>query len=57
MIHFGFLSIFALAVGIVLAAMLRRSRHDVLRLALGIAGAMIGAALVLSWVLYFFPLG
>jgi uncharacterized membrane protein YoaK (UPF0700 family) len=57
MIHFGFLAVFALAVGVVLAAMLRRRRHDVVRLSLWISGTMIVAAVVLAWVLYFLPIG
>lgn len=56
MIHFAFLCIFAVAVGIVLAAMLRRSRRDIVVLAAWIAGAMIFAALALSWLLYLLPL-
>lgn len=56
MIHFAFLCIFAVAVGIVLAAMLRRSRCDIVVLAAWIAGAMIFAALALSWLLYLLPL-
>jgi hypothetical protein len=57
MIHFGFLAVFAVAVGVVLAAMLRRRRHDVVRLAMWIGGTMMLAAVVLAWVLYFLPVG
>lgn len=56
MIHFAFLCGFSVAVGAVLAAMLRRNRRDILVLAAWIAGAMILAAVTLSWLLYLLPL-
>lgn len=56
MIHFAFLVAFSAAVGIVLAAMLRRGRQRVLKLALWIAGGLVVSGLVLGWVLYFLPL-
>ena len=56
MIHFLFLCVYAVAVGAVLAAMLRRRRRDVLVLAAWIAGAMILTGVALSWILYVFPL-
>lgn len=56
MIHFAFLCGFSVAVGGVLAAMLRRNRRDILVLAAWIAGAMILAAVTLSWLLYLLPL-
>lgn len=55
MIHFAFLCGFSVAVGGVLAAMLRRNRRDILVLATWIAGAMILAAVSLSWLLYLLP--
>ena len=56
MIHFVFLCVFSVAVGAVLAAMLRRGRREVVVLASWIAGAMIFTGVALSWILYVLPL-
>ena len=56
MTHFLFLVAFSVAVGIVLAAMLRRGQERVVRLALWIAGGLILSGLFLGWVLYLLPL-
>lgn len=56
MIHFALLCAFAIAVGAVLAAMLRHDRREVISLAAWIAGAMVFTGVALSWVLYLFPL-
>jgi hypothetical protein len=45
--------VFAGAVGIVLGAMLRSDRREAARLALWITLGLVGAALVLAWVMYF----
>jgi len=55
MIHFAFLCTFSVAVGVVLAAMLRHDRREVMMLAAWIAGAMIFTGVALSWILYFLP--
>jgi len=55
MIHLAFLCLFSLAVGVVLAAMLRRGRRDILALAAWIACAMIFTGVALSWLLYLLP--
>ncbi len=55
MIHFMSLCAFSAAVGLVLAAMLRRDRHDVFVLAAWIAGGMILTAVALGWLLYLLP--
>ncbi len=56
MIHFVFLVAFCGAVGLVLAAILRRGIRRVLRLAAWITGGLVFSAVVLGWILYIFPL-
>ena len=51
--HFLYLVIFAGAVGVVLGAMLRSDRLEAAKLALWITLGLVGAALVLAWVMYF----
>lgn len=52
MIHFLFLTIFCLAVGLVLGAMLRHSPRDMMVLAGWIAAGMVGVAYLMSWMMY-----
>ena len=51
--HFLYMVVFAMAVGIVLGAMLRRGVEETLRLAMWISLGLVGTALVLAWVMYF----
>lgn len=51
--HFFYLVVFAASVGLVLGAMLRSDPRQALRLALWIAGSLVGAALAIAWVMYF----
>ena len=51
--HFGYLVIFAVAVGVVLGPMLRNEARDAARLGLWIALGLVGTALVLAWFMYF----
>lgn len=53
MLHFLFLSLFCIAVGLVLGAMLRASLGAAVRLGLWIAAGMTGAALAVAWLMYF----
>jgi hypothetical protein len=56
MIHLVFLSVFAVAVGIVLGAMLRREPRAIATLALWITGTLIASGVILGWILYLWPL-
>lgn len=51
--HFLYLVVFAVAVGVVLGAMLRREPREAARLALWIAGSLVGAAVLVGWLMYF----
>jgi hypothetical protein len=51
--HFFYLVVFALAVGIVLGAMLRSEPREAVRLALWITGGLVGAAVMIAWLMYF----
>jgi hypothetical protein len=50
--HFLYLVLFAAAVGAVLGAMLRADGWQAARLALWIAGGLVGSALALAWLMY-----
>lgn len=51
--HFLYLVLFAGAVGAVLGAMLRSEPREAVRLGAWIAGALVGAALLIAWLMYF----
>ena len=51
--HFFYLIVFAAAAGIVLGAMLRGDPRQAAKLALWIAGSLVGTAMVLAWLMYF----
>ncbi|MGD8329217.1 MAG: hypothetical protein PVJ49_07245 [Acidobacteriota bacterium] len=51
--HFLYMVLFAAAVGIVLGAMLRNDPREAARLALTITASLVGAALVIAWLMYF----
>ena len=54
--HFLLLVFFSVCVATVMAVLQKDDRAGQLRLALFIAGAFIGVALVLGWVMYPLPL-
>jgi hypothetical protein len=51
--HFLYMVLFAAAVGVVLGAMLRNDPREAARLALVITASLVGAALVIAWLMYF----
>ena len=51
--HFFYLVVFAAAVGIVLGAMLRGDPRQAAKLAVWVAGGLVGTAMVLAWLMYF----
>jgi hypothetical protein len=54
--HFGLLIVFALFVSVVFAALMRDHPREQLRFGVRLLAGFIGAALVLSWLLYPLPL-
>lgn len=50
--HLLYLSVFSLAVGMVLGMLLRRDRGDAVRLGLAIAGGMVAVAVVAAWAMH-----
>jgi TRAP-type C4-dicarboxylate transport system permease small subunit len=54
--HLLLMALFAGCVAVVGGVLLKDTPREEARAALGIAGSLVGAALVLGWVLYFFPL-
>jgi len=54
--HFGLLVVFALFVSVIFAALMRDAPPEQLRFGVRLLAGFIGAALVLSWLLYPLPL-
>ena len=54
--HFGLMIVFAFFVSVVCATITKDTPKDQLRLGAKMFGTFIGAAIVLGWVLRFFPL-
>jgi hypothetical protein len=54
--HFGLMIVFAFFVSVVFATITKDTPKDQLTLGAKMLGAFIGAAIVLGWVLRFFPL-
>jgi hypothetical protein len=54
--HFGLMIVFAFFVSVVFATITKDTPKDQLRLGAKMLGTFIGAAIVLGWVLRFFPL-
>jgi hypothetical protein len=50
--HFGILIVFALFVSVVFAALMRDDPKEQLRFGVRLLAGFIGAALVLSWLMY-----
>ncbi|MGE0639105.1 MAG: hypothetical protein AB7G12_08550 [Thermoanaerobaculia bacterium] len=57
MTHLGLMVIYALLLGAFFALLWRRERKAQLRLFLQIFVGMVGSAIVLGWIMYFFPTG
>jgi heme A synthase len=54
--HFLFMVVYALCVSIVFAALLKDERREQIRTAATMFGGFIGAALLMGWLMYPFPL-
>jgi hypothetical protein len=54
--HVGLLVLFALFVSLIFAVLMRDDPKEQARFGLRLFGAFIGAAVGLSWLLYFLPL-
>lgn len=52
MSHLGVLIVFAAAVAVVFAVLMREAAGDQLRLGARIFGGLVGGALVIGWVMY-----
>ena len=51
--HFVYLVVFAASIGTVLGAMLRSDPRQAVSLAMWVTGGLVGAALVIAWLMYF----
>jgi hypothetical protein len=54
--HILIMAVFALCVGSVAGALLRDDAREQWRTAGAIAGGLVGAAILVGWLLYFLPL-
>ena len=54
--HFGLLVVFATFVSVVFAVLMRDPPREQVRFAVRLLAGFLGAALVLSWLLYLLPL-
>ncbi len=54
--HFGLMVVFALFTSVVFAVLMRDDTREQLRFGARLLGGFIGAAIVLSWLLYALPL-
>jgi hypothetical protein len=54
--HLGLLVLFAVFVSIIFATLMRETPGDQLRFGLRLLGGFVGAAIVLSWLMYPLPL-
>lgn len=57
MSHFGLMVIYAAMLGLFFAALWRRERRAQVKLFLQIFCSLIGGAILLGWLMYFFPSG
>lgn len=57
MTHLGLLLIYALLLGVFFALLWRRGLRAQVRLFLQIFLGMVGSAILLGWIMYFFPTG
>ena len=57
MSHFGLMLVYALLLSLFFAALWRRERRAQIRLFAELFGGLIGGAVVLGWLMYFFPAG
>ena len=54
--HFGLLVLFSLFVSLVFAVLMRDEVKEQVRFGLRLLGGFVGAAIGLSWLMYFLPL-
>jgi hypothetical protein len=54
--HFGLMVVFALFTSVIFAVLMRDDTREQLRFGARLLGGFIGAAIVLSWLLYVLPL-
>jgi hypothetical protein len=54
--HLGLMILFSIFVSVIFAALLRDDPREQLRFGVRLLGGFIGAALILSWLLYPLPL-
>jgi hypothetical protein len=57
MSHFVWMVLYALILALFFSALWRRERPAQLRLFAQIFGGLVGGAIVLGWLIYFFPSG
>ena len=57
MTHLGLMTLYATLLGLFFALLWRRGRTARLRLFLQIFVGMVGGAILLGWLMYFFPTG
>ncbi|MEM9553768.1 MAG: hypothetical protein AAGC60_05895 [Acidobacteriota bacterium] len=57
MSHVLLMSLYAFIVSVFFAALSRRRRADQIRLFWTLFGALVGGAIALAWLMYFFPSG
>jgi hypothetical protein len=55
--HFGLMTLYALVLGVFFATLWRRERRDQRKLFLQVFGGLMGGAILLGWLMYFFPSG
>ncbi len=57
MTHFGLMFLYALLLALFFALLWRRKRREQARLFLQVFVGLIGGAIALGWLMYFFPTG
>jgi len=55
--HFALMTLYAASLGVFFATLWKRARRDQVRLFLKIFVSLMGGALLLGWLMYFFPSG
>jgi hypothetical protein len=55
--HFALMTLYALLIGVFFAALWRRERREQVKLFLQVFCGLMGGAILLGWVMYFFPAG
>jgi hypothetical protein len=57
MSHFGFMTLYAFLLSLFFATLWRRERKAQVRLFCELFGGLLGGAIALGWLMYFFPAG